>query len=343
MQGMGGTGSARGRLGASAVLLCLLLGALPAASRAESLRLPGERPRSGAPSDADALWNAGSPDLQHALVGAMNGLRLGRALAEGQLSVSLIDITDLGRPRVAAINGDAMFYAASLPKIAIMLAVFEKAERGALTLDRETRGQLERMIRRSSNGDSTALLHKVGKPFVAEVLSSDRYRLYDPRHNGGLWCGKDYAPSGLWRRDPLANLSHGATAMQVARFFYLLERGELVSPVASRRMKSLLAHSEIDHKFVRGLREIRPRASIYRKSGTWRNYHADGGIVERRDGVRYIAVALSTRHEARYWFPRIIVAMDRLFDAAPKPLQAAPTTARLPDDAFAPRSSYVGH
>jgi beta-lactamase class A len=52
---------------------------------------------------------------------------------------------------------------------------------------------------------------------------SPRYRLYDPRHYGGLWVGKDYAKSGLWRRDPLHNLSHGATAMQVARFYYLLK------------------------------------------------------------------------------------------------------------------------
>ena len=40
-----------------------------------------------------------------------------------------------------------MLYAASLPKIAVMLGVFEKTAEGKLVIDDETRGQLQRMIR----------------------------------------------------------------------------------------------------------------------------------------------------------------------------------------------------
>ena len=39
----------------------------------------------------------------------------------------------------------------------------------------------------------------------------------------GVWVGKDYAEQGTYQRDPLYNLSHGATVMQVVRFYNLLD------------------------------------------------------------------------------------------------------------------------
>ena len=123
-------------------------------------------------------------------------------------------------------------------------------------IDRFQPGLMRRMIRESSNEASTELMTRVGKEYIARVLLSPRYRLYDPRHNGGLWVGKDYASAGLWRRDPLHNLSHGATAMQVARFYYLLETGNLVTPEHSLMMKEILAHTALSHKFVASLRKM---------------------------------------------------------------------------------------
>jgi beta-lactamase class A len=143
------------------------------------------------------------------------------------------------------------------------------------------------------------------------VLLSPRYRLYDPRHNGGLWVGKDYARAGLWRRDPLHNLSHGATAMQVARFYYLLATGNLVTPEHSLMMKDILSRTELGHKFVAALRKIRPDANLFRKSGSWGTFHSDSVLVER-NGRSYIAVALSNDRNGQRWLERIIVALDGL-------------------------------
>ena len=39
----------------------------------------------------------------------------------------------------------------------------------------------------------------------------------------GVWVGKDYAEQGTYQRDSLYNLSHGATVMQVVRFYNLLD------------------------------------------------------------------------------------------------------------------------
>ena len=163
--------------------------------------------------------------------------------------------------------------------------------------------------------------------YIATVLRSPRYRLYDESRNGGLWIGKNYAQAGLWRRDPLHNLSHGATTMQVARFYYLLETGNLVSPEHSRRMKNILSQSEINHKFFRGIKEVYPYAAVYRKSGTWQHWHADSAIVEH-DGRRYIAVALAESPQGGEWLQRMIVAMDRLIFEAPAQQAVARINAR---------------
>jgi beta-lactamase class A len=266
--------------------------------------------------DPAPLWQYLDPDLEEELLRSMMTLGLEQPLREQRLALALVDVTDLAHPRAAALNGDLMLYAASLPKIAVMLGVFEKAAAGKLVIDDETKGQLLRMIRRSSNPDATELMHKVGHDYIAQTLISPKYRLYDPFRNGGLWAGKDYAQATAWRRDPIDNLSHGATPMQIARFFYLLETGQLVNPQASAQMKEILGHSAIHHKFVRGLEATEPTATVYRKSGTWGISHADGALVERRDGAVYIAAAIAEDPNGGEWLSQIIIQMDRLIGSS---------------------------
>ena len=264
--------------------------------------------------DPAPLWNWLDPDLESNLADALRTLGLEWALHDHKLGVALVDITDPQRPRVAALNGDTMLYAASLPKVCVLLAAFQKAAEGRFAIDERVQALMLNMIRRSSNSAATELMEQVGRDYIARVMLSPRYRLYDPLHNGGLWAGKDYAKVGAWRRDPMYNLSHGATAMQVARFFYLLETGRLVSPQASREMKEILGNSAIHHKFVRGLEAVQPTARVYRKSGTWGMSHADGALVERRDGVTYIAAGIAEDPMGGEWLKQIIIAMDRLMD-----------------------------
>jgi beta-lactamase class A len=247
--------------------------------------------------------------LQKALVKCLGSIQLKNATQRKQLSVVIVDITDTASPRMAYVNPNEMMYAASLPKIAILLGAFEKIADGEIVLNDETLEKLKLMIRHSSNEAATEILHRVGKEYLAELLQSPRYRLYDPQRNGGLWVGKDYSKAPVWQRDPLHNLSHGATALQVARFYYLLETGQLVSPELSKLMKSILADPAHEHKFVKGLKEIQPDSEIYRKSGTWGPYHSDSAIVEHH-GRRYIAVALAKSAKGERWLQELIVALD---------------------------------
>jgi beta-lactamase class A len=263
----------------------------------------------GAQPPNSELGESCDPRLQKALETRLGSLQLGKATTRKDLSVVVVDITDISEPRMAYVNPNEMMYAASLPKIAILLGAFEKIANGEMTLDDETLKKLKLMIRNSSNTAASDILDRVGMDYLADLLQSPRYRLYDPERNGGIWVGKEYGKAPAWRRDPLHNLSHGATALQVARFYYLLETGQLVSPELSKLMKAIMADPAHEHKFVKGLKEVQPNSDIYRKSGTWGPYHSDSAIVEHH-GRRYIAVALAKSRHGEQWLQKLIVALD---------------------------------
>lgn len=198
------------------------------------------------------------------------------------------------------------------------------------------------MIRYSSNRAATEMIDRVGRDYINRVLISPKYRLYDRRHNGGLWVGKEYASGRpAFHRDPLHHLSHGATTMQVARFYYLLQTGRLVSPELSREMKMILSRPGIHHKFVKGLLHDHPDARMYRKSGSWRNWHADSALIER-NGRSYIAVALANDPRGGEWMKKLIHEMDEIIFALPHPhadFVSAGADGSLASAARAPSSS----
>lgn len=262
-------------------------------------------------SSPEGFLSSGDPSLQTQLETLVSTPALARAIREKRFAAALVDITETEEPRLAMVNGDVMVYAASLPKIAILFGVFEDAARNDAPVDEQTLLTATRMIRSSSNSAATSLYYAVGPERLAQYLQSEEYRLYDPDFGGGLWVGKPYAKRDTWRRDPIANLSHGATAFQVARFLYLVETGQLVSADASAEMKRIMGNPAIRHKFVKGLGDARPGTTIFRKSGTWRTYHADAGIIER-DGRRYIAVMLANDPAGSEWLSRLIVQFDDL-------------------------------
>ena len=253
-----------------------------------------------------------SPDanLEQSLRGVVAGLGLNRQAAERRLAVSLVDVTDMEHVRYARVNDRQMMYAASLPKICALVAGFERIQGGQLEYTPAVKEMFTRMVRYSSNADASRAIHTVGFDYISRVLTSPKYQLYDPSQNGGLWLGKAYGgPGDHWKPDPLHHLSHGATTLQVARFFMMLQEGRLVSPQYSAEMKEILSKPGLHHKFVKGL-EGRGCA-IYRKSGTWSRYHADAALVEH-GGKKYIAVALMEDENGGQIFPQLIQRLDDL-------------------------------
>lgn len=248
--------------------------------------------------------------LNGSLRNIVDGLKLGDAIRERRLAISLVDISDPARVRYAGINDQHMMYAASLPKICALVAGFERIKGGQLQYTPAVRDMFTRMVRYSSNTDASDAIRTIGFDYISQVLTSAKYQFYDQRANGGLWLGKAYGgPGDYWKRDPVHHLSHGATTLQVARFFLLLQQGKLVSPEYSAEMKEILSKPGINHKFVKGL-EGRD-CEIYRKSGTWSKYHADGALIEHGDKT-YIAAALMEDESGGRIFPALIQKLDDL-------------------------------
>jgi beta-lactamase class A len=264
----------------------------------------------GAPtqdSQQDSLQT--DPALQRLVGRAVSQMGLTRLVHEGRLALSFIDLSDPAAPHYAGLNDREMMYAASLPKIAILVAGFERIREGLMPYTPGVKQMFTRLARYSSNEDASRAIHQIGFDYIAGVLTSPKYRLYDPGQNGGLWLGKAYGgPNDRWKRDPLHNLSHGATSLQVARFFLMMDEGRLVSPRFSAEIKEMLSEPGIHHKFVKGL-DGKPDHRIYRKSGTWRQWHSDAALVEA-GGKKYIAVALVEDGRGGEILPGLIRKLD---------------------------------
>lgn len=256
------------------------------------------------------LSESGDPVLQQKLENLLHKQDLWAAAERGDLSVALVIVTDPAQPRLAQVDGHHMVYAASLPKIGILLGAAVEIEEGRLEPDNELTQDMNDMIRHSCNACATRVLDRVGRQRLLDTLQSPEYGFYDQADAGGLWVGKDYGPTQAYQRDPLAGLSHGATAFQAARFYYKLYTRSLVSPAQSEMMLETLARPGISHKFVKGLKDY-DGLEIYRKSGTWKSYHADSALVTL-NGHAYIMVALAHDAQGAEWLENLAAPLHEL-------------------------------
>ena len=257
-----------------------------------------------------SLWQSADPVLQDKLEKLIMQKGLMQQVKDGNLALALVDISDPYQPHLASLNGDKMIYAASLPKIAILLAAFVQIEAGVLKDNNALWLDLVLMIRYSNNNAATRVLDLVGRDKLLDILQSLRFKLYTKDHDGGIWVGKDYAVKGAYQRDPLHNLSHGASVMQVARFYYLLDTNRLVNPNLTEQMKEILSKPAISHKFVKGLKDV-PDAVLFRKAGTWKEYHADSALVEFGSS-RYILVGLIKNKQGGRWLTELALPLHKL-------------------------------
>jgi beta-lactamase class A len=205
-------------------------------------------------------------------------------------AVGLLDLNSL---RLAVIHPDRETYAASVPKIGILLAYFQLHPAAATNLDATTRHELALMTKISSNEMAAKYSRELGLKPIQAVLNE--YGLYNANRGGGLWVGKHYGRDAERYGSPVGDNSHAATVRQLLRYYLLLEQGELVSPAASRTMREIFATPEIpaDHNyFVQALAER--DVQIIRKWGRWQDWHHDTAVITG-EGRHYILAAL-TKH-----------------------------------------------
>jgi len=218
--------------------------------------------------------------------------KYGSLAAQKRLAVGIVDLRDPDNMRYASINGKHMMYAASLPKIAVLLTAMQSVKEGCLNYDNALKKDLRAMIAKSNNAATTRVIERVGFDKIAAVMQDNRYGLYDRNDGGGLWVGKKYAKAGKKNPDPIKGLSHAATVEQVCRYYTMLAYNQFVDSEFNAEMMDYLVDPQINHKFVKVLNKIAPDCDVYRKSGSWRNYHSDSALVYGANGRRYILVAL---------------------------------------------------
>ena len=112
--------------------------------------------------------------------------------------------------------------------------------------------------------------------------------------------------------DPLNNISHGATATQVCRFFYLLSEGRMINPQRSAQMLADLADPKLHHKFVSQVEQRAPAARMFRKSGTWRQWHSDAIMVRGTKWRDYILVGLIESEQGETILRNVLPAVEEL-------------------------------
>ncbi len=262
------------------------------------------------------LRNLVDSSLQQNLLNKLNSNpKWRRLIHQKRMAVGLVNLQNPYAVKFARINGNEMMYAASLPKIAILLASMDALEKGELKETTTIKNDLNAMICHSNNAASTRMIDLLGYEKIENVLTDPQYEFYDEDYGGGLWVGKRYAASGDRNPDPIMGLSHAATVSQVCRFYYLLTLGKLVSYERSKQMLQIMDDPALHHKFVYTLDRIAPKAKVYRKSGSWRDFHSDSILVWGKDASRrYILVALTQDPEGEKIIRNLVKAAEEVLN-----------------------------
>ncbi len=260
----------------------------------------------------DPIGDLQNSDLQIILEKEINSnLVWKKLIANKKMSIGIVDLSDQNNIKYAGLNDDNMMYAASLPKIAILLAAMDAIDKGELLDTKEVRNDMRLMISKSNNQASTRMIDRVGYEKIEAVLRAPKTKLYDEETGGGLWVGKRYASGGRRYPEPLKGLSHAATTKQVCSFYYQLAMGNLINPKRSKEMLEIMKNPDLHHKFVNTLDKVAPKADIYRKSGSWKNYHADSALVwgPKR---KYIIVALIDDGYGEQIIRNLVVPLEKV-------------------------------
>ena len=107
------------------------------------------------------------------------------------MTVGLVDLSNPGNVLFARVNGNEMMYAASLPKIAILLAAFHSFENRTAQKTPEMMRDLNLMIRRSDNKAATRVIERLTMRRIQKILTLAQYEFYDETKGGDFGSGKN--------------------------------------------------------------------------------------------------------------------------------------------------------
>jgi beta-lactamase class A len=266
------------------------------------------------------LSQRGDQRLQAGLERALKRRAAWRPLLnDGTMAVGLVDLANPLAPRYAQVDGHRMMYAASLPKLGVLLAAFQGFADGSLKETPEIHRDLIEMIRRSSNPAASQMIRRIGLGRIEALLQDRRYRFYDLATGGGIWVGGTYSHGGEENPEPVTGRLYTASAYQLCRFYYRLAYGRLVNRAASEQMLKILAFPDLPGKFLAVLDGAVPPNRLYRKSGEVRGFHGDSVLVWDGAGRRYILVGLIEDEGGEQILRELVPVAERVLRDCPAP------------------------
>ena len=109
------------------------------------------------------LTSLTNEELQKNLENQLNtNLKWKKLIAQKKMAVGIVDLSNPDNIRFSSVNGNYMMYAASLPKIAILLASMDALEKGELDETDAVKKDMKIMISKSNNGAATRMIDRVG-------------------------------------------------------------------------------------------------------------------------------------------------------------------------------------
>ncbi|MDP3724377.1 MAG: serine hydrolase [bacterium] len=164
-----------------------------------------------------------------------------------------IVVEDLAADRRASMQDDRVMQTASLYKLFTMAALFDAAKKSGEEMSDETKEAIERMITISSNEDGT---------FLSSTYGWENITTWAHDH--------DFSDTNLSEIPPVTS------ARDIAKFFRLLWKGELVSKEASEEMLRILFDQRLNDRIPKYLPgDVR----IAHKTGRIDGWLHDAGIV----------------------------------------------------------------
>lgn len=194
--------------------------------------------------------------------------------------------------KLASINEDMPFEAASLIKPFIALAYLHEVKAGRRPYTDEVRARMERMIRESDNAAADWVMRRLGGPKAVQRLLSREY--------GGI-----FKNTSIVETIPASGRTYRnkASARDYSRFLYALWNGGFPG---SGELKRLMNLSNPDRLYT-AAPGVPPGTEVYDKTGTTSHLCGDMGILvsRRADGevFPYIIVGIIEKERsARSYF-----------------------------------------
>jgi beta-lactamase class A len=242
-----------------------------------------------------------------------------KKLAEGNLAITLIDLSDRDKPRQANFRGNEPVYPASVVKLFYLVMAHHLMEEGKLKETDELRRAMKDMIVDSSNDATSFVLDNITGTTSGPELTGVELKKWAQKRNAvnryfaslgynGInvnqktYCEGPYGREQLFR-GPKGENRNRLTTSATARLLAEIVTSRAVSPARSAAMMELLKRdysgkSDNNDDQAHGFTALAlgPGARLWSKAGWTSTTRHDAAYIELPNGARFVLVTFTTDH-----------------------------------------------